>query len=288
MASTLALPDSRTLNYRLDSSAKGSDAPLVILSNSLFAPLPVWDHVAKVLHSNGYNTLRYDQPGHGGSSTPKDLSTTTFDSMADDVYHLLKTLSINKVHSWVGVSMGASAGVYFTTKYPNIVQKLAICDTISSSPINAGTEDTFTTRVAAAREAGNLESMIESTMDRWFGKDWMDKNPEETQRMRKVMSGSTLDGFITCCNALSSKTFDLRPRLPKIGASVDDAVCIVGEKDANLPQSMAEMRDEIQQSFDEAGKSQNIDLVIIPDAGHVSFVDRYDQFMAELLQWLAR
>ncbi|KAG5804832.1 hypothetical protein H9Q74_011400 [Fusarium xylarioides] len=263
MASSLTLPDSRTLAYALDSSPK--EGPLIILSNSLTAPLSVWDHVVKVLNNNGYRTLRYDQPGHGGSSAPKDLSPT-FDSMAEDVHHLLEKLEINK--------------------YPNVVSKLAICDTISSSPINAGTEDTFGPRVAAAREAGNLDSTIQSTLERWFGKEWLENSPQETQRMRTVMSGTTIDGFEACCNALRSETFDLRPRFAKIGSSVDDAICIVGEKDANLPETMKEMRDKIQEGFEAAGKSNKIELVIIKNAGHVSFVDGFEQFTAEVLKWL--
>jgi pimeloyl-ACP methyl ester carboxylesterase len=261
---------------------------VIILSNSLLAPLQVWDHFVKVLNNNGYHTLRYDQPGHGGSSAPKDLNSTTFDSIAEDVHHLLNTLGINKVYSWVGVSMGASAGIYYATKYPNVIRKLAICDTISSSPVNAGTEDAFGPRVAAAREAGNLESTIESTLERWFGQKWMDKNPEETRRMRTLMSGTTIDGFETCCNALRSDTYDLRPRFSKIGASVDDAICIVGENDANLPQTMADMRGEIQKGFQAVQKDTKVDLVVIKNAGHVSFVDGFEQFVRELDSWLAR
>ncbi|KAF4448578.1 hypothetical protein F53441_8055 [Fusarium austroafricanum] len=283
MASSFTLPDSRTLAYALDSTPK--DGPIIILANSLTAPLSLWDHVVKVLNNNGYRTLRYDQPGHGGSSAPKDLNTT-FDSMAEDVHHLLKKLEIKKVYSWIGVSMGAAAGVTFTTNFPNVVSKLAICDTISSSPINAGTEDTFGPRVAAAREVGNLESTIQASLERWFGKDWMEKNPEETQRMRTVMSGTTMEGFEACCNALKSETFDLRPRLGKIGTAVDDAICVVGEKDANLPEVMAGMRDKIQEGFEAAGKGNKIELVIIKNAGHISFVDGFEQFTAEVLKWL--
>ncbi|KAJ4248735.1 hypothetical protein NW762_012573 [Fusarium torreyae] len=283
MASTCTLPDSRALAYALDSTPK--DGPLIILSNSLTAPLSVWDHVVKVLNNNGYRTLRYDQPGHGGSSAPKDLNTT-FDSMAEDIHYLITMLDIRKVYAWVGVSMGASAGVYFTTRYPHVVSKLAICDTISSSPVNAGTEDTFGPRVAAAREAGNLDSTIQSTLERWFGKEWLDKNPEETQRMRTVMSGTTIDGFEACCNALRSETFDLRPRFDQIGASVNDAICVVGENDANLPETMADMRDKIQQGFKAAGKDNKIDLVVIKNAGHVSFVDGFEQFTTDVLKWL--
>ncbi|KAF4983837.1 hypothetical protein FZEAL_843 [Fusarium zealandicum] len=283
MASTLTLPDSRALTYALDATPE--DGPVIILSNSLCAPFGVWDHVVAILNTNGFRTLRYNQPGHGGSSAPKELNTT-FDSMADDVNHLLESLELRKVHSWIGVSMGAAAGIYFTTKFPNTVGKLAICDTISASPINAGVQDLFGPRVAAAREAGNLDATLNGSRERWFGKAWLEKNPRETQRLRAIMSETSVDGLETCCNALTAKSFDLRPRFDKIGASVDDAICIVGEKDANLPQTMADMRDEIEAGFREAGKNNRIDLVVIKNAGHVCFVDGLVQFTSTILGWL--
>ncbi|RTE73044.1 hypothetical protein BHE90_012526 [Fusarium euwallaceae] len=283
MASTFTLPDSRTLAYSLDGTPK--DGPLVILSNPLCASFSLWDHVVKILNENGFRTLRYDQPGHGGSSAPKNLDAT-FDSMADDVHHLLQSLEIKKVDSWIGVSMGASTGIYFTTKFPNTVSKLAICDTIASSPINAGVEDLFVQRVAAAREAGNLDTTIQGTMERWFGKDWLEKNPEEAQRVQALMSKTTVDGFETCCNALSSKTFDLGPLLGKVGESVDDAVVIVGQNDANLPEVMADMRTKIDEGFKAAGKEKLISLFVIRDAGHVCFIDGLKQFTDTILAWL--
>lgn len=283
MASTFTLPDSRTLAYALDTTPK--DGPLVILSNPLCASFSLWDHVVKVLNENGFRTLRYDQPGHGGSSAPNNMDAT-FDSMADDVHHLLEALEIKRVESWVGISMGASTGIYFTTKFPNTVSKLVICDTISSSPVNAGVEDLFVQRVAAAREAGNLDTTIQATMERWFGKGWLMRNPEEAQRVQTLMSGTTLDGFETCCNALSSKTFDLRPLLGKIGESVDDAVVIAGQNDASLPQVMAEMRSKIDEGFKAAGKEKLIYLFVIRDSGHVCFIDGLEQFAHTILTWL--
>ncbi|KPM42510.1 hypothetical protein AK830_g4044 [Neonectria ditissima] len=283
MASSLTLPDSRTLSYSLDPSPK--DAPIIILSNSLSAPFGIWDHVVKALNRDGFRTLRYDQPGHGRSSAPAALDTT-FDSMADDVHSLLQSLDMAQVHAWIGVSMGAAAGIYFATKYPRVIGKLVICDTISASPVNAGVEDLFGARVAAARDAGNMDATIQGTMERWFGKPWMDKNPDEAGRVRKVMAGTTVDGFETCCNALSSETFDLRPRLARVGAAVDDALLVVGDKDANLPETMADMRDKIEEGFRTAGKDNSIRLVVIKDAGHVCFIDGPDQFASSVLAWV--
>lgn len=286
--STLTLPDDRVLSYSLD--LVPSSSPIVLLANPLCAPLSAWDHVVKHLNDHGYRTLRYDQPGHGLSSAPPPsaLNATTFASMAADVRFLLRHLGISRLHAWVGVSMGASAGVVFATEHPGVVRKLAICDTVSCSPVNAGIEDSFGPRVAAAREAGDLNATIQATLERWFGKSWLEANRAEAHRMRTLMAGTSVDGFETCCHALRSESFDLRPLLERVGECVEDAVCVVGERDADLPKAMAGMRDAVEEGFAKAGKERNIDLVVIEDAGHVCFVDGLQQFVQFATGWLKR
>lgn len=280
MASSLNLPDARQLSYSLDVTPE--NAPVVLLSNSLCAPFTAWDHVVPIINKNGFRTLRYDQPGHGDSGAPASLDTTTFDTMADDVHHLLKTLKITQLHAWVGVSMGAAAGIVFTTKYPGVVRKLAICDTISCSPGNAGVDDPFGPRVTTARKDGNMDNITQGTLERWFGQEWLAANPGEANRMRSLMSRTTIDGFETCCNALRDPNFDLRPLFGKVGGSVEDVVCVVGEKDANLPQTMETMRGEIEKG----SSGKKVELKIIKNAGHVCFVDGLEQFEGVIVPFL--
>ena len=280
----ITLSDSSKLSYLLDDSP--ADAPVILLSNSLAAPFKVWDHVVAFLNDNGFRTLRYDQPGHGESEARKPLTDTTFDSITDDVKSLLDSLNIHKVHGWIGDSMGAASGVLFTTKFPGVVERLAICDTIDSSPGNAGTEDLFGARVAAARADGNMSKTLQGSMERWFSKAWMEANPEETERIRSIMHTTTIDGFEACCSALSSNTFDLRPLYGKVGASVDKAICIVGENDGPLPGTMKVMRDKVQEGFEASGKSQNVELAIIKNAGHVPFLDNRSEFCDVIVRFM--
>ncbi|KAF9880329.1 saga-like transcriptional regulatory complex subunit spt3 [Colletotrichum karsti] len=281
-AQKLNLPDRRVLSYHL--SSEGSE-PVVLLANSLSAPFAAWDHVVKFLTENGFRTLRFDQPGHGQSSAPKNLDTE-FESIADDVHHLLQSLKITKLYAWIGVSMGAATSFYFVNKYPGVVHKVAICDTISSSPKKAGVEDAFGPRAKAAREAGNMQEQVEGTMERWFGADWVKANPEEAARVRAIMNQTTVEGFATCIHALQSDKFDIRPLFEKVGACVDEALLIVGEKDANLPQAMGEMREKVEQGFKAAGKNLKIELKVIKNAGHVCFIDGFEQFKEVILAYL--
>jgi pimeloyl-ACP methyl ester carboxylesterase len=218
---------------------------------------------------------------------PTNLGSATFDSLADDVHELLKCLGLKKIHAWIGVSMGAATGIVFVTKYPGVVSKLVVCDTISCSPVNEeGGTDVFGPRVATANKEGNMDSIVEGTLTRWFGAEWMKRNPEETSRLRNLMRGTTVAGFETCCAALRSPTFDLRPLFTKVASGVDDAMLVVGSRDANLPQTMDKMRDGIETGFKEAGKERNVLLKVIPDAGHVCYIDGFEDFCQAVLPFV--
>ncbi|KAI1814395.1 alpha/beta-hydrolase [Poronia punctata] len=287
---SLSLADSRVLSYAITSSSSSkndtSSNPYILLSNSLCTPYPLWDNVVPRLTDLGFNVLRYDQPGHGASTAPpKDLSSTTFDSMAADVHALLQHLDIRELHAWIGVSMGAATAVVFAAKYPGIVGKLVVCDTILSSPVNAGSADIFTSRVEAAREAGNLDATIEETLGRWFSRDWLDGNLEERERMRGVMRGTTVDGFETCCAALRSETFDLRRVMKMAGEGVGEALLIVGGNDANLPEVMEELRKGIESGLKGKGRD-GVLMKVVDNAGHVPFVDGFEQFMEHVTPFL--
>lgn len=275
-------PGYQKLSYDLSGP---QDGPIILLSNSLMCNYSSWDHFAAELVSKGFRVLRYDQIGHGHSSPPKDPSTTTFLTLSNDVKFLLKQLKIDKLHAWVGVSMGAATGIYFVTQNPGIVQKLVIVDTISSSPSNAGVPDLFGPRAEIARtESDAIAKLAAGTLERWFTAKWREANPAETERMRNLMHTTSKDGFIACCNALSDSSFDLRPLFKAVGHSVESTLLVVGELDANLPNTMETMRQEIQVGF---GDKVQVRLVVIKDAGHVPFIDGWEDFDREIMPYLS-
>jgi len=280
------LPDGRSLSYQL--SPAPESGPIVLLANSLLADFTSWDHVVPRLQSSGFRTLRYDQPGHGKSGVPEDLSCTTFETLGDDVAALLEHLGLATIHAWVGVSMGAATSIFFVARHPGIVNKLVVCDTISISPVKAGGPDIFRARVEAARREGSLVTISEQTLERWFGKEWMVAKPDETARMRGLMATTSMDGFETCCAALRSPTFDLAPLLPSVGRGCNEALLVVGEKDADLPEKMQEMRSGIEDGFRAAGNGTPVHLRVVKGAGHVSYVDGLGGFCDVVIPFLGQ
>lgn len=275
----MRLPDGRGISYEISRAPGGDARPLILLSNSLCAPYCTWDAVVQQLNIHGIAVLRYDQPGHGLSESPGNADETTFESLADDVAALLRHLQISKLDAWVGVSMGSATGVVFATRYPGVIDKLIVCDTISCSPRVAGTPDVFETRSQAAVEAGNMDDIVEQTIDRWFTQAWRQKNPDELSRVRSIMQTTTVNGFAACCHALSAPTFDLRPLAPKLADCVKEVTLAVGENDANLPQSMKELQILIQGGFSNDGEGKMINLHVLKNAGHVCYLDNLPDFL---------
>ena len=91
------------LNTRIDGP---TDAPWIILSNSLGANLAMWDPQIAILTEN-YRVLRYDTRGHGKSSVPD--GPYSLDELVNDVIGLMDHFKIQTA-SWMGLSMGAMTG----------------------------------------------------------------------------------------------------------------------------------------------------------------------------------
>lgn len=296
---TFTLPSGRAISYEFTYKTE-PDRPTILLSNSLSAQYGFWDRIVLDLHNEGFRIIRYDHPGHGMSGVPSGLSSTTFDSLAEDVYTLLTSPDISRwfsgvnspanltpfLHAWIGVSMGAALGVVFAVRHPGMIRNLIICDTIACSPSNAGTPDAFGPRVTAARAAGTMNNAVEETMDRWFGAEWIAANADEAGRVRKLMQTTSVDGFETCVAALRSSTFDIRPLVGRLAKCVEHVSLVVGERDADLPAKMLEMRVQVQNGFDAAGKDVLVELHVIPQAGHIPFIDGYEDYVKAVLPFL--
>ncbi|PGH21551.1 hypothetical protein AJ80_03111 [Polytolypa hystricis UAMH7299] len=280
-AEVISLPDGRKLAFDLSGPP---ESPVILLSNSLLSNFRVWDHFVKVLHSNGFRTLRYDYPGHGHSTTPSDLNSVTLFSLANDVSLLVMAVKLTEVHAYIGVSMGASVGLLFAAQNPGFVKKLIFCDGMRRSPLAAGKEDPFGPRIEIAKaQPDAIETLTESTLERWFGTAWMNANIDETERMREIMNTTTRDGYIACCNALRDKGNDLSRYLEKAGRNVNAAMLVVGEKDANMPETMAEMKKDIQAGL---GSKGTVGWAVIKGAGHLPMIDNSKQFNTEVLNFL--
>ena len=243
------------------------EGPWLTMSHSLACNLSMWDPQMQVLTKH-YKVLRFDTRGHGASSAP--AGAYTLEQMADDVHGLFAELGIKRTH-WVGLSMGGMIGETYALKYPGVFQSMVLADTTSRRPPNAA--EMWGDRIRTAREQG-MEALVESTLERWFTAPYRKAHPDVMARIGDDIRNTPVAGFAGCCEAIAK--IDVLDRLKEIDCP---ALVMVGDQDHGTPPEMAR---QIHANL------RGSDLLIIPDAAHLSNVEQSEVFNRALTEFLAR
>jgi 3-oxoadipate enol-lactonase len=253
-------------HYELHGDLNGS-APWVTLSHSLACNLHMWDVQIATLAKN-HRVLAYDTRGHGLTEAP--ATAYTLDELADDAKALLDALKISQTH-WVGLSMGGMIGQTFALKYPGIFRTLVLCDTTSRYPAEAVA--LWADRVKIASTQG-MEPLVNGTLSRWFTEPFRTKGDPAIDKVAQMIRSTPPLGYAGCCQALPK--INATDRLKEIKSPIQ---IIVGEQDAGTPVAMS-------QAIHAAAPGS--ELVIIPNASHLSNVEQPAAFDAALTGFLAR
>ena len=117
-----------TVEYRLD----GPDgAPVIALSNSLASNLTMWNPQVPELLDAGFQVLRYDSRGHGGSSVQH--GPYTMQMLTGDLAALLDHLEFDQV-CVMGCSMGGMVAQMLASTHPERVRALVLTATACQMP----------------------------------------------------------------------------------------------------------------------------------------------------------
>lgn len=237
--------------------------PVVMMAHSLGCNLHMWDPQLALLEKD-FNLLRLDMRGHGLSDAP--LGPYTLDELADDVIAVMDNQDIAQAH-WVGLSIGGMFGQSLLLRYPQRFLSAVLCDTMSKLP--DGAMKIWDERIAKI-EAEGLGSIKQATLERWFTPAFM-ANPDQQDAVKKVgaqIDQATDTGYLGCCRAITK--LDFIDQLPSIKTKV---LLIVGADDMATPVSASEdMHKHLPDS----------ELVILPEAAHISNVEQVEAFNAAL------
>lgn len=250
------------INYEVQGAG-----PWLVLSHSLACDLRMWDEQVAAL-AKRFRVLRYDTRGHGQSSAP--AGDYTLDQLAADAQALFHALGIEHCH-WVGLSMGGMIGQTFALKYPGVFSTLTLADTTSRR--HEGAREMWDARIKVAQEKG-MQVLVEPTLQRWFTEGFRQSNPAVIARIGAMIRGIPADGYAGCARAIS--TMNLTARLKEIKCP---ALVMAGAEDAGTP---VEMTHEIHANL------PGSQLVIIPEASHLSNVEQPVAFNAALSAFLEK
>ncbi|SPO03629.1 related to 3-oxoadipate enol-lactonase I [Cephalotrichum gorgonifer] len=274
IASYIQTADSLTIPYLLEGNP-APDAPVVAFSNSLLTSLHMWDPLVAIIKAQrpDLKILRYDTRGR--HALPQPPKPATVEILAGDIKALLDALRITKLHALIGVSMGGATTLKFALEYPSYLSRFIACDfNVTSSAANT---EAWKERTALAEsEAGKgIEKLAGLTVGRWFHPATVEKKPDVTEWMTRIVAENDVEGFKYGCQALWD--YDLKPAM---GGCEVPGLLVVGDGDAKgaLVRAM--------EGFKGLVGAKGVELKIVPEAGHLPMSESPEAFWEAVREFI--
>lgn len=227
----------------------------------------LWDEQVEALSSR-HRVIAPDLRGFGESDAAP--GTATMNLMARDLALLLNHLGIVRA-AVCGLSMGGYVALALYKQLPSRVRALVLADTRAQPD----TEDAKQTRFQQAEKAlsEGMAGIADAMLPKLLTPETVSKHPEVVKRVRDMMLKTKPEGAAAALRGMAERD-DQTELLAKITVPV---LILVGAEDAITPVADSEkMHAAISGSR----------LVVLENAGHVSNIERTEQFNNALLSFL--
>ena len=240
--------------YRID----GAGSRWVTFVTGIANDLTMWDAQVPVLE-RGLRILRYDLRGHGGSeATPGPYSMKL---LVEDLKALLDSLSV-RTTSLVGLGLGGAIAQAFAIEHAAKVENLVPCCCRARMVMDFAH---LWHKLRDTVQEQGLEAIVEPTVQRWFSDEFKAAHPEVLEKIRTMIRGTTLDGYMGVTAAFLG--LDVEERLPRIQART---LYVSGAEDklGGPPDLMAGL----------AAKVKGARHVSVPKAAHIANIQNPEGF----------
>ena len=204
-----------------------------------------------------------DLRGFGDSPSGGPYS---MDRYADDVAALLDALQIERAVIG-GLSMGGYVALALWRRHRKLIRALVLADTRATPD----TPESAAKRVElmdVAHDQG-VGAVIDTQLPGLIGKSTCEKQPDLVKRIRSMMLRSSVGGIVGALLAMKT-----RPDSTPFLAGIDvPTLIVVGDEDAITPVKDARAMQQL---------IPNSRLEVIPEAGHLSNLERPAAFNAAL------
>ena len=241
------------------------NAHVVMMSNSLMSDHTMWDVTVPAL-ADRYRVLRYDTRGHGRSDTSP--GPYSIEMLADDAIGLIDQLGIRRVH-FVGLSMGGMIAQQIGVRYADRVHSLSLCDTASEMPPRSMWEERF-----SIAQTKGIAGLLDATIDRWFTSPFIARDPGSIEKVRRMISGTQVEGYIACASAVR----DMAQTTILLGVK-SPTLILVGRQD---PACTVDKSIVLHRMIDGS------EMVILEEAAHLSNIEQPQAFNSALRAFIDR
>jgi pimeloyl-ACP methyl ester carboxylesterase len=206
----------------------------------------------------------------GFGETPAGEGEMTMESLAEDVAALLDDLNLPRVVMG-GLSMGGYVAFEFFRKFPERVRALVLADTRPQSDNEDARRGREETAQRALKEG--MEPIVESMLPKLLASGTRERGGEVVEAVRALMLGTRPESAAAALRAMATRR-DQTDLLPTINVPT---LLVVGAEDSITPPADAEAMN---------AKIEGSRLVVIEGAGHLSNVERPEEFDRALVEFL--
>lgn len=240
-----------------------SDAPVLLLLNSLGTTLSMWDpQVAS--WSRARRVVRFDQRGHGRSDVP--AAPYSVERFGRDALAVLDAYEV-RTADVCGLSLGGLVALWLAGTAPERVRCAVFADTAA----RIGTEQGWRQRAGTVRDQG-MGTVTELVISRFFSRDFRGSGAPAVAGLERSLRAAPVDGYAGSCEALADA--DLTEVARQVRAP---SLVIVGTADEATPPADARvLRTLLTDSR----------LVELDGAGHLANLEQPSRFGRIVLEFL--
>ncbi len=256
----------RINDIRMAYTEAGSGDPVMLIHGYPFNRT-LWTEQVEAL-SSSYRVIAPDLRGFG--ETDSSQGPATMNRLAQDVAQLMDQLEIPRAVIG-GLSMGGYVALAFYKQFASRVRALILADTRAQ----ADTEEAKQTRAQQAEKAlsEGMAGIADAMLPKLLTPETVSKHPEIVKRVRDMMLKTKPEGSAAALLGMAERE-DHTSSLPQISSPT---LILVGAEDAITPVADSKkMHEAISGSR----------LVVLENAGHVSNLERTQQFNKALLDFL--
>jgi len=221
-----------------------------------------------------FRVISVDLRGHGQSAKPVSEDAYALETMASDVYELLKNLDVNEC-VLVGHSMGGMVSQLLVLEHPEIVTALILVDTAGEVPKGLLYDERRKQRqkLVEIAEKEGMEAVFEEQLKVTPIPAAFKANPEYIDVWRQQFLMTSREAYIACATGMSSR----RSLLRDLASITVPTLIICGEHDEPFLEPSRDMHKAIAGS----------ELVIMGGAGHGPQMETPGGFNKALIAFLS-
>lgn len=246
-------------------TATGVATPVAVLVHGVTGWHRTWWRVAPALADAGWRVVAVDQRGHGHS--PRIAGTVTVRDLAADLAGVIEGLD-ESVGLLVGHSLGGAVAIELAIDRPEIVERLVLED---PPAVSRAADEGWLANLE--RECGAAVDDPEGEVARTLERDpaWLEEDARQDVEGKQLADGP---GLVASFRAdIGTRVLDLLPHV-----AVPTLLLLADERRSVFPAAAHQQL---------AGRLPAGVRQLVIDSGHTIHRDRYEEYVARILDWAA-